>query len=231
MCRFALINTSNPIKPQALLHKFADMAEVSRAPDGDIQGDGWGIAWRSDQGADQAAGQARKQGWQRFTSIDPIWESRAEFARFPSTNLFLIHARSASFAKDKNQVGYNQPYTAADLAFVFNGLLRGMRFPRPLAGTIGAQKIWSLVQEVGLTEAIAQLNQYASEVQALNLGLSDGQKLYVYSQFSNNTDYYTLHFHQSSDLTLISSEPLAGLSFAPLEAKKVHVFDCLLRTN
>lgn len=220
MCRFALVKTTIPEKPQEILNSFSEMAEVSRAPDDDIQGDGWGISWR------------QNNEWERYSSINPIWESRNEFTSPPETNLFLIHARSASFNKDKDNISYNQPYTDGKYAFVFNGLLKGMRYPRPLAGNIGAQKIWTLLQEflgqnsteVAIKKTVAELNKYAREVQALNLGLSDGERLYAYCQFAKNDDYYTLHANQSSEKIIVSSEPLRGGTFSPLEPKKLHVF-------
>jgi len=220
MCRFALVKTTVATQPQDFLNRFADMAQASRAPDGDIQGDGWGISWREDN------------SWKRHTEVSPIWESRNEFSQFPETHHFLVHARSASFTKDKDNVEYNQPYTSANLAFVFNGLLKGMKFPRPLAGDIGAQKIWSLSQELvcenemgtAIKMVTKELNKYAREVQALNIGVSDGQKFYVYCQFSNNSEYYTLHAHKSPEITIVSSEPLQGYAFDPLEPEKVHAF-------
>ena len=220
MCRFALVKNLIPEKPQEILNSFSDMAKASRAPDGDIQGDGWGVTWRPNN------------AWERHSSVKPIWESRIEFSSPPETNLFLIHARSASFSKDKDNIAYNQPYTNEKYAFVFNGLLKGMRYPRPLAGDIGAQKIWTLLQEfldqssteVAIEKTVAELNKYAREVQALNLGLSDGEKLYAYCQFTDNANYYTLHAGQSLEKIIVSSEPLRGKTFSPLKANKLHVF-------
>ena len=220
MCRFALVKTTVATPPQDFLNRFANMAQASRAPDGDIQGDGWGMSWREDD------------RWKRYTNISPIWESKGIFSRFPETNLFLVHARSASFTKDKDNVEYNQPYTSDNLAFVFNGLLKGMKFPRPLSGDIGAQKIWSLLQEFvsgnktssAIEMTIKELNKHAREVQALNIGVSDGRKLHVYCQFSNNTEYYTLHVHRSPEITIVSSEPIQGYVFDLLEPKKIHTF-------
>ncbi|MBI3954995.1 hypothetical protein HY338_01010, partial [Candidatus Gottesmanbacteria bacterium] len=44
MCRFLLVRSKIKIKPEKLLQDFAGMCQKSRAPDGDWQGDGWGIA-------------------------------------------------------------------------------------------------------------------------------------------------------------------------------------------
>ena len=98
MCRFALLKTTAPTRLQEVLGRFSTMAQASRAPDGDLQGDGWGVTWR------------QNGAWQRHASLNPVWESRSEFSRLPETDLFLVHARSASFAQGKNNVAFNQPF-------------------------------------------------------------------------------------------------------------------------
>ena len=40
----------------------------------------------------------------------------------PETTRMLIHARSASFEKDKDNIDFNQPFLNSEYAFVFNGL-------------------------------------------------------------------------------------------------------------
>lgn len=220
MCRFALVKTRDANKPQTVLSSFSHMAQDSRAPDGDIQGDGWGISWH-EQGA-----------WDRYVAIDPIWQSESTFSDFPATHVYMLHARSASFTQDKNNSQFNQPYCNNTYSFVFNGLLKGMRYPRPLTGTIGAQKIWTLLQQFleqyqaaeAVEKAVVELSTHAREVQALNLGISDGKRLYVYSQYSLYSDYYTLRVSQTSDRVIVCSEPLDNNNFRPLTPRKVHIF-------
>jgi predicted glutamine amidotransferase len=218
MCRFLLVKSTKPIRPKELLSKFSLMAEISKAPDGDWQGDGWGIAWK------------QENVWQRKAFLSPIWESKDKFCNLPLTNCFSVHARSASFKKDKGLVDYNQPYINDHYSFTFNGLLEGIAFPRPLAGSIGAQKIWSLFQQnclinqkQALNLTIKELNQYSKKVKALNLGLSDGERLFAYCQFSDFSDYYTLKIHQTQAQSIVCSEALEGLDFSPLKLEKIHV--------
>ena len=45
MCRFLLIKSKKPMNPKKVLTSFAALAKMSKAPDGDWQGDGWGAAW------------------------------------------------------------------------------------------------------------------------------------------------------------------------------------------
>lgn len=212
MCRFLLVKSSFPQKPQKILTLFAQMAQSSRAPDGDIQGDGWGIVFLKDN------------LWQRHVSLNPIWESTSTFSQFPSTNIFLAHARSSSFPQDKGRLNYNQPYINQNSAFVFNGLLENVSLPFSLSGQIGAQKIWSLIQKFGFTKSIILLNQYAKNIPALNLSLCDQKSFSVYSQFQSHPNYYSLHLHQSKNITLVCSEPLSAFQFKILKPKQIHVF-------
>lgn len=219
MCRFLLAKTTSPVKPEALLRKFSNMAEKSRAPDGDWQGDGWGISCR------------QENKWFRQVYLAPIWQSKEVFSDFPKTDCFLIHARSASFVKDKGKDKFNQPYVDEKQSFVFNGLLNGVAFPRKVNGEIGAQKIWSLVQEYNsgnckqaLEKTIDDLNKYAKSVNALNLGVSNGDEIFAYCQFKDYSEYYTLRLHRSDYMTVICSEVLAGLDCHPLEPGKIYSF-------
>src|SRR3989339_1821617 len=99
MCRFLLVKSKNKIKPEKLLTKFSKMVEKSRAYDGDWQGDGWGISWLD-----------KNNNWQVKKSLQPIWKEEVEFNKFPPTKIFCIHARSASFAKHKGIIKYNEPF-------------------------------------------------------------------------------------------------------------------------
>lgn len=217
MCRFILVKTSTPRKPSELLCSFARMSEHCPAPDGDWQGDGWGVSWW------------KRGSWGTYTSLKPVWEDTEQFDQIPETTIFLAHARSASFATQKGILDYNQPYRSKNRAFVFNGLLKGTALPIQLEGAIGAQKIWSLLQlqlrskkpKDALENATQLLNQYTKTVQGLNLGLSDGKNLYAYTQYAHNPAYYNLAIHQSAGLTIICSQALPPLEFSLIPNCKV----------
>lgn len=220
MCRFLLAKSEDKFNPKPLLEKFAKMSEASKAYDGDWQGDGCGVSWLDNE------------KWQTTTSIKPIWESAEIFSDIPETQQLVIHARSASFPKHKGVLEYNQPYVYKNYAFVFNGLLKGVALPYPLEGTIGAQKIWSLLQrlladnspEDSLGKAVELLNNHSREIQALNIGLSDGNHIYTYSQYNSHADYYNLQVHESTDLNVLCSESLEGMVFRPIKTNKVLMY-------
>lgn len=218
MCRFLLVKAQSALAPTALLHAFADMAQQSKHSVDLWQGDGWGVAWLDNH-----------ERWQGHRSLAPIWEDRDHFAALPASRHWVVHARSASFTQHKGVLDYNQPYHNTRYAFVFNGLLRGVRLPQRVAGSIGAQKIWSLLQTYLATQppgaALDQLREtlltHTQELKALNLGLADSNGCYAFCSFATNPAYYTLHLHRSTELQMICSEPLTGYTFVATEPNQV----------
>lgn len=221
MCRLLMAKSIRAVQPGLVLEKFADMAESSQAPDGDWQGDGWGIAWLENNGV-----------WRLKKSLRPIWKDREKFGYIPAVSRFLVHTRSASFAAHKGKLAYNQPFMHAPYAFVFNGLLKGVAFTYPVPGEIGSQKIWSLLSsflrkypaEKSLLRLKLLLEKNSREIQALNIGLAGREKFYAYSCFSTHPEYYQLQFSPSSSLTMISSGKLEGYDFRPVSPDEVIVF-------
>lgn len=217
MCRFLLAKSDKPFNPKNLLEKFADMAKKSKAYDGDWQGDGWGISWWSGH------------SWEQYVSLKPVWEDRSFFDFVPDSKMVCVHARSASFAKHKNKIDYNQPFIFGKYAFVFNGLIKGVTFPYRLEGQIGSQKIWSLIKmylrknppKVSLEKAVGELNKYSRFIQALNIGLCDGENIFTYNQFSKHEEYYRLQYAIDHDLTIVVSEKISGFNFYTKNTKKV----------
>ena len=214
MCRFMLAVAHAPLDSPTLLHAFADMADRSSAADGEFQGDGWGVAWR-----DGITWQVRK-------SLAPVWQDRAGFGSIPRVSCLMAHARAASFDVHKDDLAFNQPFVDSDgrWAFVFNGLLRGVRLPRRVPGTIGAQKIWNLLRDLLRTHepstALAELRDmliaHSQRVQACNIGLSDGQRLFALTMFDERPAYYQLCMAQRDGARLIASAPLDGYIMQPL---------------
>lgn len=211
MCRFLLLNAQTPIQPAGLFHAFADMAQHSTSAGASVwQGDGWGVSWLDSN-----------QRWQLHKSLQPIWTDRTAFATLPPSHRWVVHARSASFPQHKGVLSYNQPYHQEAYAFVFNGLLRGVKLPQRVAGEIGAQKIWGLLQHYLTTlppvEALQQLRHtlltHTKELKALNIGLADRSGCYAFCTFAAHSAYYTLQLHRSAELQMICSEPLQGYSF------------------
>lgn len=188
MCRFLLTTSKKPIKPKTLLTKFAKMAKRSKALDGDWQGDGWGIAWID-----------KENKWQVRRSLLPVWEETSSFDSFPKTYTFAVHARSASFPQHKGVLEFNQPYIFGDYAFVFNGLLKGVKLAN-IPGKIGAEKIWYLLKnELRKNDPQAAMNNIkellvsnTKNIIALNMGLIKNKNIYSLNYFTKNPEYYSL---------------------------------------
>ena len=218
MCRFLLIKSRKSVKPAKFLAKFAEMAESSKAHDGDWQGDGWGISWLS---------QSRE--WQMRKSIRPIWKEENSFHQIPESCWFLIHARSSTFSRHKGVLDYNQPFFNESFAFVFNGLIKGVSLPLPTEGRIGSQKIWTILSKLledlsppqALSKLVDLINKHSKVVQALNIGLCDKKNIYAYCQYSSNPEYYNLSVLNTPSLKMISSTPLDGYDFSPAATDEI----------
>jgi predicted glutamine amidotransferase len=222
MCRFLVAVSAARLASNELLSAFAEMAEASRSPDGDRQGDGWGVAWLD------AAGE-----WQRYRSLAPVWEEHATFGHVPATTALAIHARSASFAADRGELEHNQPYLLGQHAFVFNGLLAGVSLAGRRRGEIGAQRVAALLaaflQHHPAVDAVSHLyfllRRRARAIPALNLALCGAGRIVVISHFGAYPEYYQLHHAHDGSTALVCSQPLAGLPWRPLPQRSVTILN------
>lgn len=225
MCRFLLFKSSTVQNLRTLIQDFAEMSERSRAPDGDWQGDGWGMAWLNSE-----------KKWETHKSLKPIWQDFDSFEKLPPTSHLALHARSASFPGHKGIIAYNQPFSNKDYVFVFNGIIKGVKFNRPIPGKIGAQKIWTLLQEKldksnDLQNILKDLSQdiskHSQEVDALNVGLLSGTEAVAVCNFKPNNiipDYHKLFSFRDENSSIICSEPLSGYKFEAFKSGEVR--DC-----
>src|SRR3989344_673618 len=192
LCRFLLARSEKPINPQPLLQDFAGMCKMCRAPDGDWQGDGYGIA-------------SQKDGrWRLYKSLKPIWQDEDIFSKIGAVNLLVAHARSAGFPQHKGYIEFNQPYVADSLCFVFNGMIKGVRLNMPHDGKIGAQKIFSLIKlmiqkdnpETVLQKIDTLMLENSEKIEGMNIGLIQKNGIFVLCEYANNESYFGLHFYQ-----------------------------------
>ncbi|HVN75999.1 MAG TPA: hypothetical protein VMT19_06755 [Thermoanaerobaculaceae bacterium] len=207
MCRFLVARCAAPFDPRDLVAEFAVMAEASRSPDGDRQGDGWGVAWLDDGGR-----------WQRHRSLAPIWEDSPSEACPRATRGVAVHARSASFPGDRGDLEHNQPYLLDGHAFVFNGLLTGVSLPGRRRGEIGAQRIAALLgaflKRLSPAEAVGRLQRVLEErsrrIPALDLAIVGSAGVVALSRFTSHPEYYRLHACADGAVEAVCSQPLDG---------------------
>lgn len=218
MCRFLMARSEQGVlETHTLLSAFATMCEHRRAPDGDWQGDGWGVAWRGDD------------GWQAKKSLSPIWQERNTFSSVPPTKLLVVHARSAGFPQHKGVIEFNQPYVKDGLCFVFNGMLRGVSVPLVLEGTIGAQKIFSFIKNEALhkggDEALRALDgtikAHTRRIDGMNAGLVQGDHFSALCEYADDEEYFSVRYYQDPHITLVCSAPLLGYAWKKMEKGEV----------
>lgn len=207
MCRFLMMRGEQPFESKAVLDSFRERCRDSQ----EYQGHGWGAAWRS-------AG-----AWARYKSLTPIWDDAPELPA--EVDFLVVHARSA-FRDEGIAIENNMPFYRRERVFVFNGELQGVRLRVP--GRIGAEKIFNLIEqqdEGDLDEAVAAADDLlvskSARVRAMNVALTDGDRIYASCRFTEMPDYFTLHYREGNVAT-VCSEPLDE-SFEPMASGERRV--------
>lgn len=198
MCRMLALSADRPVDPSPWLAAFAERCRLSK----EFQGHGWGVAWRDDD------------RWHHFRTVAPIWETTPP--ELPPSSLLLVHARSA-FRNERIAVENNMPFVEEDVAFAFNGELRGVRLRAP--GDTGAWRLFHLYRRfrdstgdggAALARLDAVVGARTRYVRALNLMVADGGRIHVRSRYSEDPAYFTLWRTTfptaSGGVTLVSSE-------------------------
>ena len=211
MCRLLYVRNNNSFKISDHLKKFAEIAKISK----EYQGHGWGCSY------------LYKGEWKHYKNISPIWEDNLN--QFAYSNLLIAHARSA-FQDKEIKVENNMPFYDDQHVFIFNGELHGVKIKE--AGRIGAEKIFNFIKRFdkgnmlsALDKSRAIINKRSSYIRAMNIIIADKKNAYVSSEFSEDKDYFTLHYKQTSNELKICSMPyLDEEGWLALENKTVKVF-------
>lgn len=217
MCRFLMVRSREPTPPADLLRPFSQMCAASRAPDGDRQGDGWGVAWQ------------QHERWALHKSLAPIWEDESVFSAFPASSSFVAHARSAGFSEHKGHLDHNQPYIEENVAFVFNGMVRGVRLPMRVPGDIGAQKICALaLRSLETRDGVDTLRwldetlvRHSRQIVGMNIGLVHDSRFYLLCEYGENADYFGLNYYTDDRITIVCSEHLPGYAWQTMSRGQV----------
>ena len=196
MCRLLAVRDVDPFPISDQLRALATIARDSK----EFQGDGWGCTWWDGE------------AWQAYHSITPIWDDGLD--RFGRTRVLVAHARSA-FRNEGVAVENNMPFVAGDVAFAFNGELRGVRLAVP--GRIGAEKLFGVLRRLGgdrdgaaLRHAVDVVVRRTGYVRAMNFVLASGETIRIVSRFSEDPAYFTMYRKESGTRQTVCSEAFAG---------------------
>jgi predicted glutamine amidotransferase len=219
MCRFLAIKASQITDLNRTLQHFARQCQFQLAPDGTSQEHGFGVGWF-------AGGK-----WHFHHSLARIWE--ADLPNIPPSSMLVVHARAATDPAQKGIIDYNQPYFRDNSAFLFNGFISQVKMPIRLEGEIGAQKIHSLLEkytelkgnvDAALTHLDDRLRSHSKQVHGLNVAVVNGERISALCSYNVNPEYYTLHYARSYEIKLISSMPIPGFDFEPMQNRSVISF-------
>lgn len=215
MCRFLVIKNTGSNYLQKDLENFVNMCRESKTIEGDWQGDGWGVAYRSSNGK-----------WQTYHSLNPIWDELDQLLQVGGyAKELLVHARSASFDDYKNDVSVNQPYLSEDKnrVFVFNGVVYKVKLKRRLEGKIGAQKIFSLINQEEkrkdslkdkniniLSSAFNLIKNNSEKIKGFNCALLNNNNLSVVSDYTTEGDYFKLYKANLNEKIIVCSQQIGN---------------------
>lgn len=212
MCRLLQINSAKEIDINAYLKKFAQIAKNSK----EYQGHGWGCAYLADG------------EWKIYKNIAPIWED--DFDKFPATTHLLAHARSA-FRDENIQIENNMPFFDEKYVFIFNGELHGVKIKEN--GRIGAEKIFNYIKRFdkgdmlsALKKSVEIIKKRTNYIRAMNIIISDKEKVYLNTLFNADPEYFTMHFKRSGSELIICSEKFPGeTGWHKIENNTIEVFE------
>jgi glutamine amidotransferase len=196
-----IVRGEESFEVQQYIEKFSSMCKNSKV----FQGDGCGIAVRTDG------------KWHLTKSLKPIWEGIS--SPVERGDWLIAHARAACL-NDDVAIENNMPFQNNGWLFAFNGELHGVRVKIP--GQTGAHKIFNYVKRlgardpgVGLKKAAEIIIARSQYIKALNVLMTDGERIYGYNHYSEDPDYFTL-YRQRGDQLAFCSQPLDDGAWEPL---------------
>jgi glutamine amidotransferase len=211
MCRLLYIRSKKSFKIEDHLRKFAQIARNSK----EYQGHGWGCAYLVNN------------EWKVYKNIKPIWEDKIDL--FDSTTLLIAHARSA-FKDQDIHIDYNMPFLKRGYVFIFNGELHGVKIK--VNGKLGAEKIFNFILrftkddiQSAIQKGIKIIKKRSRYIKAMNFIIADKKMAYVYSDYNEDPDYFTLNLKDSDNQIIISSEIYPeDVNWNKLEKNRLKVF-------
>ena len=213
MCRLLYVNSKTEFSVSGYLTKFSGISKNSK----EYQGHGWGCAY------------LQNGNWKYYKNLKPIWED--DLSKFQDSTRLIAHARSA-FKDEGIVVENNMPFYDDKYVFVFNGELRGVKIKEE--GRIGAEKIFNYIKRFdkgSIKEALEKgteiINKKSSYIRAMNIIMAEQGFTYVYSQFNEDAEYFTMHKYSSDELTVVCSDTFEiGKIWEPIGNNTLTEYKC-----
>jgi len=196
MCRLLAVKADNPFNIAWHLKEFSNICRNSR----EYQGHGWGLAF------------IKNEEWKIHHSVLPIWEE--DLSVFGSTRFLMVHARSA-FRDQDITLENNMPFCNQPYVFIFNGELHRVRISSN--GRIGAEKLFNFIKRFdrgdlfqAISRSVSIIQRRSEFIRGMNFIIGDGRKLYLNSFFTEDEEYFTMHYLREGSTLVVCSEPYPG---------------------
>jgi len=163
-----------------------------------------------------------------YWNLKPIWEDNLD--QFKKTTQLIAHARSA-FRDEGIAIENNMPFHDDKYVYIFNGELQGVKIKEK--GRIGAEKIFNYIKRFdkgdmlqALEKGISIIQKRTNYLRALNLIISDRNRVYLASLFNEDPEYFTMHYKENG-IFVICSEPYPNEDdWNKIENNTIKVFKC-----
>ncbi|MBP9758755.1 hypothetical protein KBD45_03600 [Candidatus Dojkabacteria bacterium] len=203
MSRILVINKKERFDVEENFKIFAEVSENNPTPDGNWQGDGWGISYIDPL-----------LKWRGFKTFVSIWKNIGFAHIFMPSNIFMLHVRTLIVEEEYVSEENNLPYFNDELSLVYDGDQLESKIDKSVKPLI--DRIWEQIQIVDKSNLESefkticeQINLEAEGYKAFNLVLSDKQNMYVYCKYNPEAEsYYQIHYFTNELKTIISSQPL-----------------------
>lgn len=210
MCRLLIVRAEKEFLIGSHLRKFAEISQQST----EYQGHGWGYCYL--EGND----------WKFYKNIKPIWEDNLNIDK--KTRLLVVHARSAFQDKDI-VIENNMPFYDGKYVYIFNGELHGVKLRAE--GRIGAEKIFNYIKRFDKGDMLEALNtgteiivNNSSYVKAMNIILTDREKIYLATIFNEQPEYFTMYKKQTDNMIMLCSMPYPEEEWQKITNHSVEVY-------
>ena len=211
MCRILFAKEKNIFNVEKYLSPFSLMCAQSK----EYQGHGWGFSY------------LQNGKWETYKQITPIWES--VLPKNIKTEQIVIHARSA-FEDKGIIIENNMPFGDENTIYVFNGELRKTKLN--IQGRIGAEKIFNFINRIkkdsylnAIERGVKIIKKRTEYTRAMNFIISEKDATYVYSDFNEDEEYFTLMQLNDNNKQIVCSQilPDFGNNWNPIPKKEIRI--------